>query len=621
MSDGSAPGTLRPCTSRLMRRTCRTESGRIALQLSSFASSRLSERLAVRPLLAVAAGLLHAYSLASPVDGSTTWWAQILSLTVLAGLIPSGTGARRAAGFAALFGMSWMAGTFWWLFISLHVYGGLAQPLAVAAVVLLAVFLSLYYALAAALFAAAADGRPARDAALFAGFWLGAELLRGTLLTGFPWGASGYAHADGPLSCLAPWVGVYGMSAVSAWIASLLARAVVAWRQIAYRASLVLTVAVQAASCLTGGSATGAQGASLRVALLQGNIPQDQKFDGRTGVPLALEFYQRALRDSPAELVLAPETALPLLPQQLPGGYLKTLTASFAASGRAALIGLPLGSVSTGYTNSVVGLAAGSVQYRYDKHHLVPFGEFVPPMFRWFTEMMDIPLGNFERGTLRQPSFTWKEHRIAPNICYEDLFGEELAVRFRDPAQAPTLLANFSNIAWFGDTTAVSQHLHISRLRAMEFGRPVIRATNTGATAVIDHRGKVTHLLPGHTRGVLVGDVTPTSGMTPYARWVSTSGIWPLWLVPAAALWCLARRRLAHIVSTDRSRGPAASRRWPWRWAMSRRTMSALSAAGRPLSLQQFPFAGFSVPDVGTRQWKDRANDGAPTGRSSEFGV
>lgn len=124
MSDGSAPGTLRPCTSRLMRRTCRTESGRIALQLSSFASSRLSERLAVRPLLAVAAGLLHAYSLASPVDGSTTWWAQILSLTVLAGLIPSGTGARRAAGFAALFGMSWMAGTFWWLFISLHVYGG-----------------------------------------------------------------------------------------------------------------------------------------------------------------------------------------------------------------------------------------------------------------------------------------------------------------------------------------------------------------------------------------------------------------------------------------------------------------------------------------------------------------
>jgi apolipoprotein N-acyltransferase len=166
--------------------------------------------------------------------------------------------------------------------------------------------------------------------------------------------------------------------------------------------------------------------------------------------------------------------------------------------------------------------------YRYDKQHLVPFGEFIPFGFRWFTRMMNIPLGDFERGPLVAPSFVVKGERVAPNICYEDLFGEELAARFAVVGEAPTILANLSNIGWFGQTIAVDQHLQISRMRSLELQRPMLRATNTGATVVIDHRGAVTHRMAPHTRGVLEGTVQGRTGLTPYAIWAGRYGLWPL---------------------------------------------------------------------------------------------
>jgi len=147
--------------------------------------------------------------------------------------------------------------------------------------------------------------------------------------------------------------------------------------------------------------------------------------------------------------------------------------------------------------------------------------------------MMDIPLGDFNRGPLAAPSFEVRGERVAPNICYEDLFGEELATRFRDDARAPTLFANISNIAWFGRTVAIDQHLQISRLRALEFERPMLRATNTGATAVIDHRGVVTAALAPYTQGTLEGVVQGRRGITPYARWAGAWGLWPAWIAGA----------------------------------------------------------------------------------------
>lgn len=269
-------------------------------------------------------------------------------------------------------------------------------------------------------------------------------------------------------------------------------------------------------------------------------------------MPTALRWYGEQLRDAKTALVVAPETALPLLPQQLPEGYWNALQTRFASGQQAALIGMPLGSYTEGYANAVVGLrpaasaaAAQAPLYRFDKHHLVPFGEFVPPGFRWFIDLMHIPLGDFKRGALGQPSLDWQGQRLAPNICYEDLFGEELAAAFVDPASAPTILVNVSNIAWFGNTVAIDQHLAISRMRTLEFERPMIRATNTGATVIINHRGEVTHALPRHTRGVLVGEVEGRQGITPYAWWVSRFGLWPLWLGAAGLVllaW-LGRRR------------------------------------------------------------------------------
>jgi len=232
-------------------------------------------------------------------------------------------------------------------------------------------------------------------------------------------------------------------------------------------------------------------------------------------------FQASDLAAARGQLVVAPETAMPLLPSQLDDvapGYMAALTERFAAPERAALIGVPLGDYDRGYSNSVLGLTgarAATAPYRYDKQHLVPFGEFIPTGFRWFTTLLNIPLGDFMRGVRNPPSFAFAGERIAPNICYEDLYGDELALRFADEASAPTMFANLSNIGWFGDTIAVDQHLNISRMRTLEFQRPMLRATNTGATAVIDHRARVV----GHIGAPGVGlEGVPREAVSPGSR-------------------------------------------------------------------------------------------------------
>jgi apolipoprotein N-acyltransferase len=498
--------------------------------------------------LALLAGAAQALSIAFPLTGQPLWWLQLLSLAVLASLVHHAPSWRAAALLAWTFATAWLTATFWWLFVSMHVYGGLPSPLAALAVLALAAFLGLYYAAAAAGFALWRGRGAAGQALLFAGLWLVAELLRGTLFTGFPWGAGGYAHVDGPLAVIAPLAGVYGIGFVAAALAFALSVAMrrAPWRSWRSWAPLATIAALLAACNIIAPLAVASRPAEppLSVALLQGNIPQDEKFQSGTGIPVALQWYGEQLQHNRAALVVAPETAIPLLPQQLPDGYLEALRDRYSRGDQAALIGIPLGSLQEGYTNSAVGLKPGAPVYRFDKHHLVPFGEFIPPLFRWFTDLMNIPLGDFNRGPLGQATFDWQGQRLAPNICYEDLFGEEIAVHFRDAARAPTILVNMSNIGWFGDTVAIDQHLQISRMRAIEFRRPMIRATNTGATAIIDHRGRVQRSLPRLTRGVLAGEVLGQTGITPYAWWVARLGLAPLWVLGlAVAAWSWAARR------------------------------------------------------------------------------
>jgi apolipoprotein N-acyltransferase len=377
------------------------------------------------------------------------------------------------------------------------------------------------------------------DLLLFAAVWLLAELARGVIFTGFPWLASGYSQVDAPLAALAPWVGVYGMGAVLALGAAALAMGLAARRW-----ALVLAVPLIAGLLLLLPNGFSQPAGEVSVALLQTNVSQDDKFSAER-MPQTLAWVAQALRATQADLVVAPETAVPLLPDQLnefAPGYWASVVEGFSRPERAALVGVPLGGFSEGYTNSVMGLSSAP-PYRYDKQHLVPFGEFIPTGFRWFTELMNIPLGDFLRGVDNPPSFAAQGQRVAPNICYEDLFGEELARRFADEALAPTLFANVSNIGWFGNTVAIPQHLNISRLRALEFQRPMLRATNTGATAVVDHQGRVAQQLPPYTQGVLLARVQGRSGTTPFAWWAARWGLWPL--VAAGLLGLLVSRRSA----------------------------------------------------------------------------
>lgn len=498
-------------------------------------------------LCMVIAGALQAGALAWPSTGQPVWWLQIVSLAALCAVLVRADTVAQAVIATWVYATAWMACTFWWLFISMHTYGGLPAPLAVLAVLALAAFLGAYYALVAGLWQ---RWRPQglRAVVVFVGLWTLAELARGTLFTGFPWGAGGYAHVQGPLSVWPRWFGVYGTGAVAAGLAMGLA-ALTRWRcprgWISGLSACVL-LGVWGAAAWTQQQAQGrGLHAPVSVALLQGNIAQDEKFVPSGGVAKALHWYGQRLLHPDADLVVAPETALPLLPQQLPTGYLAAVSAPYLAQGSpyAALVGMPVGDEKQGYTNSVMGWMAEEMpEYRYDKQHLVPFGEFIPPLFHWFVRLMNIPLGDFERGSIGQPSMVWRGERWAPNICYEDLFGEELGARFRDAASAPTVLVNVSNIAWFGDSVAIDQHLHISRMRALEFERPMLRATNTGATVAIDHRGTVMAALPAHTQGVLKVSVQGRTEITPFARWVAVAGLWPLWLLCLAmALGCMRR--------------------------------------------------------------------------------
>lgn len=483
---------------------------------------------------------------------------------------------RQALVLGGVFGSAWLAGVFWWLFISMHTYGGLAAPLAAAAVAALAAFLAGYTAVVSWFFWRSSIESIGLRALLFAALWTLAELARATWLTGFPWGAVGYAHLH-TLGWLAPWVGVYGMGAVAAGLAAWVALTGLRHptRGLTLAALVVALWGLGPWLTASAPDITRPVG-DLPVVLLQGNIAQDDKFEPGRGIEQALDGYgaqlagQGLAQPLPAgALVVAPETAFPLLPQTVDTLRWLALLEPLSHGRHAALLGLPLGTAAQGYANAVWALtpdsarttlarlkagepatewdrsaqaaqeldekngstADGMVIYRYEKHHLVPFGEFIPPLFRWFVALMNIPLGDFNRGALGQAPLAWAGQRIAPNICYEDLFGEELARGFAHEASAPTVLVNVSNLAWFGNTVALDQHLHISRLRALELGRPMVRATNTGATVVIDHRGRVTAAAPRLQPATLHGVAQGREGLTPYARWASRWGLWPLGLV------------------------------------------------------------------------------------------
>lgn len=530
------------------------------------------------PLLLVCAGLLHALSFApGPLPAWILPFSQILALAVLARYVYAAVSVRQAAWRGFLFGFTQFMLGVYWLTISMHQYGGLPLPLAVAALALLSTALALYCALAAGGCAALCQryrgtdlsvGRYVLNAALWASCWTLAEWLRGTLFTGFPWLNIGYAHVEGLFAAWAPFVGVYGV----AWLAAFAAGAVALMAQAKdtphdHRAALCLGLAI--VTGLLGIAWTHIdwvrlEGQPIVLRLVQTNTPQSEKFDpARFEHALADAMQLAALPPKDAEaapqLVILPETVMPAFQDQIAPAIWDQWRSIASRLQAGILMGAPLHRTAHGverYTNGAIAFdgrtsleALGRAQtpWHYDKHHLVPFGEFIPRGFHWFVRAMQIPLGDFDRGPVRQPPLRIGSQALAVDICYEDVFGEEIIQSVRpgaDGQKGASILVNISNLAWFGNTWALRQHLQISRMRALESARPIVRATNTGMTAVVDPRGQVRAVLDPATRGVLDVDIQGTQGLTPYVRWGNAPVLGWIGLCLLIGLW--RRRRPAH---------------------------------------------------------------------------
>ena len=462
----------------------------------------------------------------------------LLALAALYWLWLRAPSPRAAATLGFAFGLGHFLVGVSWVYVSIHDFGGLPAPIAGFATIVFCAILAAYPAAVGWAQAKLAAPVAVRLMLVIPAAWALTEWLRGWLLTGFPWLALGYSQLDGPLAGFAPVAGVFGVSLLTAVVAGALLALFVT--RSAARIAAIATIGAIAAGgwALRAIDWTVPYGEPLAVALLQGNIPQELKFvPGR--YQATLDTYARLAGSTSARLVVLPETAIPRFLHEVDPVYLETLTAPAAARGGDVLVGVPVLDQARRYYNAVVSFGA-SPQQMYAKSHLVPFGEFVPTGFGWLVAMMRIPLGEFARGAPDQQPLAVAGQRVAVNICYEDAFGEQIIRQL----PAATLLVNASNVAWFGDSLAPAQHLRIARTRAIETGRYMLRATNTGVTAIVAPDGAVAGRLPSFTEGVLEGRVRGRTGETPYA----VAGNAPVVLVclvilAAAAVRARAKRR------------------------------------------------------------------------------
>jgi apolipoprotein N-acyltransferase len=482
-----------------------------------------------RTLHPLAALLLGAASVLaySPFDAFPLLWLTLGGLfALLAVAANKGRGAAHGAMIGVAFGFGLFITGVSWVYVSLSVFGGMPAVVAALCTLLFCGVLSLYPALAGALFVRFAPRGWWSRSLFFAALWTLSEWLRGWVFTGFPWLATGYSQVpSSPLAGFAPLVGVYGVSLLTALLAALFV-CVLSRRAVVIPSATVLhrsrydfvAPLLCAGLLLVGGAAlrqvqwTTTQGEPLSVTLLQGNVAQDLKWRPEKFDESLRTYYQLAL-DNPAQLTVLPETALPAFLEQIPDEYLKVLKEIAERRQGDLLFGVAAGDMKQ-YANAAISVGQ-SPQQRYSKSHLVPFGEFVPTGFAWFLALSNIPMSDFTPGADIQPPLQIAGQKVAVNICYEDAFGEEIIRAL----PAATLLVNLSNVAWFGDSLAPAQHLQIAQMRALETGRMMLRATNTGMTAIVGADGRVQAALKPFTRGALRGEVRAYAGSTPYVRW------------------------------------------------------------------------------------------------------
>ncbi len=440
----------------------------------------------------------------------------LLSLTCLFLLLEEQS-PREALLRGWLFGLGMFGVGISWVYISIHEYGDASIAAAVGIALVLVALMAVYPAVAAYVGARFATRNWQRRLLLWPAAWVLAEWFRGWVLTGFPWLNLGYSQVDSPLLGYAPLGGVYGVSWATVLIAGLLAQS---WAM--RRNGLALTFCLAglllipfAGMVLNSVTWTAPQGKRISVSLLQGNIPQDQKWLPEQ-MMATVERYAELTRDNQSsQLIIWPETAIPAFYHQVQDSLIPQLEEAAKAWNLDLLIGIPLlDRESWQYYNAVMSL--GREHRFYYKQHLVPFGEYMPfrPVLENLLSALDLAMADFSEGAPDQVLLRGMNVPVGVSICYEIAFGEEI---IRSLPQA-ALLVNVSNDGWFGDSLAPHQHLEIARMRARETERTLLRATNTGVSAIIDHKGVVQQRSPQFEIAVLTGKVQPRSGATPYVR-------------------------------------------------------------------------------------------------------
>ena len=439
----------------------------------------------------------------------------LIALVILNEALADGT---PRAGFwrGYAFGVGLLAFGVFWVRISLNEFGNMDAWVAHLMTALFIAAMALYYALAGWLSRRLPAG-PAwtRPLLLLPGLYVLFEWLRGWVFTGFPWLNLGYTQIDGPLAGFAPIVGVYGLSLLTALSGGLL------WGLLRWGGRARLAAVTGLGVIWLGGFAlqqvewTRPLGAPFTATVIQANIPQATKWDPQSRAAIMDAYVDLTLEHLDSDLILWPETAIPEFLHQVRELLIEPLGQRARESGAEIVIGIPVLDLATErYYNGLVSM--GSREDLYTKRHLVPFGEFMP-FSAWLgplVTLFEVPMSDFSAGTAARPLLRVGERIAGASICYEDAFPAETAQALPD-AQ---FLVNVSNDAWFGDSLAPHQHLEMARMRALESGRAMVRATNTGISAIIDWRGRVVGRIPSFVRETLTAPVQPRAGATPYVR-------------------------------------------------------------------------------------------------------
>lgn len=506
-----------------------------------------------RLLLAVPSGALATLSFAP----YKLWYLAPLSLIIFFTLLQN---QRPKAAFWT--GLSWGLGLFgsgvWWVHVSIADFGGMPVIAGLFLMVLLVGYLALYPALFGALFARFGQGRPFHQLMLLGPvFWLLLDWVRGWLFTGFPWLWMGYGQIHGPLASFAPILGVEGLTlALVLSCGALVAAGYYRnWRPLTVPV-LVLLLAYQV---------KGIEWVQpepykpVKVALVQGNVPQALKWQPEQRWPTLMKYLDLTRENWDADIIIWPEAAIPALEKQVET-FLSHLDEAARLNQSAVITGVLDKTEQGEFFNNILTLGInrdGEYRYdsasRYSKHHLLPFGEFVPfgDLLRPIAPFFNLPMSSFSRGNFVQDNLEAKGYALAPALCYEIAFSEQVR---QNVGIDTDMLLTLSNDAWFGRSIGPHQHMEIAQMRALETGKPLLRATNTGVTAVVDHQGQIIAELPQFETGVLRATVAPTKGLTPY----TTLGSWPLYLYllwSVAVSWLLIKRRRGDFRDTTPQEG------------------------------------------------------------------